>query len=75
MDEEKKWTEPFSHPRWNEPIGGRVIGHKPVTEKKGKRAHEATAAFLNSMGLKLKAQNQGEEEETQTKNKRNVLPD
>lgn len=42
--------KPFTHPRWHEPIGGKVVGHKPLTEEEEKRAHEETLAVLKSMG-------------------------
>lgn len=54
MGEEKHQDKPFSHPRWNEPIGGRVVGYKELTEEERKKAHEETIAVLKSMGIELK---------------------
>lgn len=44
----------FTHPRWNEPIGGKVIGNEPLTEEKEKQAHTDTLSVLKSMGVKIK---------------------
>jgi len=49
----KKNGKPFSHPRWNEPIGGKVVGHKELSKEKQKEAHEDTVAVLKSMGVEL----------------------
>ncbi len=49
----KNNDKPFSHPRWHEPIGGRVIGHKELSEEKQKKAHEDTVAILKSMGVEI----------------------
>lgn len=54
MGEEKQQNKPFSHPRWHEPIGGKVVGHKELPEEKQKKAHEDTIAVLKSMGIKIK---------------------
>jgi trimethylamine:corrinoid methyltransferase-like protein len=49
----KKNDKLFSHPRWNEPIGGRVVGYKELSEDKQKKAHEDTVAILKSMGVEI----------------------
>lgn len=49
----KKNSEAFSHPRWHEPIGGKVVGHKELSEEKQKKAHEDTIAVLKSMGVEI----------------------
>lgn len=54
MKEEKQYHKPFSHPRWHEPISGKVVGHKELSEEKQKKAHEDTIAVLKSMGVELK---------------------
>ncbi len=53
MKEEKRYDKPFSHPRWHEPIGGKVVGHKELSEEKQKKAHEDTIAVLKSMGVEV----------------------
>ncbi|MDD3229381.1 MAG: hypothetical protein PHE09_09220 [Oscillospiraceae bacterium] len=54
MEEEKQQNKPFSHPRWNEPIGGKVVGHKTQTEEEQKQVHDDAVAVLKSMGVKIK---------------------
>ncbi len=49
----KKNSMPFSHPRWNEPIGGKVVGHKELSEEKQKKAHEDAKSILKSMGVEI----------------------
>lgn len=53
MKDDKRYNKPFSHPRWHEPIGGKVVGHKELSEEKQKKAHEDTLAVLKSMGIKI----------------------
>jgi trimethylamine:corrinoid methyltransferase-like protein len=53
VKEEKRYDKPFSHPRWHEPIGGKVVGHKELSEEKQKKAHEDTIAVLKSMGVEV----------------------
>ena len=48
----------YSHPRWNEPIDGEVVGHEVLSEKRQKEVHEDAAAVLKSMGIKLKKKQQ-----------------
>lgn len=38
MSEKKK--ELFSDERWNQPLGGRVIGHREVTEEQKRKVEE-----------------------------------
>lgn len=38
MSEKKK--ELFSDKRWNQPLGGRVIGHREITEEEKKEVEE-----------------------------------
>lgn len=38
MSENKK--ELFSDKRWNQPLGGRVIGHREITEEEKKEVEE-----------------------------------
>lgn len=52
----KKNSGLFSHPRWHEPIGGKVVGRKELSEEKQKKAHEDTTALLKSMGIEIKKQ-------------------
>ncbi len=49
----KNNSEPFSHPRWHEPIGGKVVGYRELSEEKQKKAHEDTIAVLKSMGIEI----------------------
>lgn len=51
---EEKKKKPYSHPRWNEPIGGKVIGNEPLTEEEEKKAHEDTVSILKNMGINIK---------------------
>jgi len=53
VKEEKRYDKPFSHPRWHEPIGGKVVGHKELSEEKQKKTHEDTIAVLKSMGVEV----------------------
>ena len=46
--------KPFSHPRWHEPIGGKVVGSRTMTPEEEKQAHEDTLAIAKSMGIKIK---------------------
>jgi trimethylamine:corrinoid methyltransferase-like protein len=54
MKDEKRYDKPFSHPRWHEPIGGKVVGHKELSEEEQKKAHEDALAVLKSMGIRIK---------------------
>ncbi len=55
MSKEKQDNnKPYSHPRWNEPIGGKVVGHKTQTEEEQKQVHDDAVAVLKSMGVKIK---------------------
>lgn len=49
-----KKEKPYTHPRWNEPIGGKIIGNEPLTEEEDKKAHEDTISILKSMGVNIK---------------------
>jgi hypothetical protein len=33
MKDDKRYNKPFSHPRWHEPIGGKVVGYKKLSEE------------------------------------------
>lgn len=50
MSEEKRYDKPFSHPRWHESIGGKVVGHKSLTEEEQKQVHDDAVAVLKSWG-------------------------
>ena len=49
-----KKEKTHTHPRWNEPIGGKIIGNEPLTEEEDKKAHEDTILILKSMGVNIK---------------------
>jgi trimethylamine:corrinoid methyltransferase-like protein len=51
---EKKKDKLFSDPRWNQPLEGRVVEHRPLTSEEEKEAHEETLAILKSMGIEVK---------------------
>lgn len=53
-----EYKKPFSHPRWHETMGGKSIGHEPLTEEEEKKAYEDTIAVLRSMGIKIKEDEQ-----------------
>lgn len=54
MKDEKRYDKPFSHPRWNEPVDGEVVGHEVLPEERQKKVHEDAIAVLKSMGIKIK---------------------
>lgn len=55
-------TKPlYQDPRWNQPLGGRVVGHVPLTPEEEKKAHEETLAILKSMGIEVIEKKQQEE--------------
>jgi len=54
MKDDKRYNKPFSHPRWHEPIGGKVVGYKKLSEEEQKKVHEDALAVLKSMGIKIK---------------------
>jgi trimethylamine:corrinoid methyltransferase-like protein len=53
-DNEKNKDKLFSDPRWNQPLEGRVVDHRPLTPEEEKEAHEETLAILKSMGIEVK---------------------
>lgn len=57
-DEKNKYSKPFSHPRWHEPIGGEVIGFELMTEEESRKAHEDTIAIIERWGYKIKEKDQ-----------------
>jgi len=46
----------YSGQRWNEPIGGKVIGEEPLTKEEEEKAHKDTVSVLKSMGIKIKGE-------------------
>lgn len=56
MSEKKRYDKPFSHPRWNQSLEGKVVGHLPLTPKEEKEAHEGTLTILKSMGIEVKGE-------------------
>jgi hypothetical protein len=54
MSKEKDKNKLFSDPRWNQPLEGRVVEHRPLTPEEEKEAHEETLAILKSMVIEVK---------------------
>jgi hypothetical protein len=46
--------EKFKDPRWNQMVGGKVVGYRDITPEEEQQAHQDTEEILKSMGVKLK---------------------
>lgn len=57
--ESQKYSEPFSHPRWNQIPAVRVVGSREITEEEKRRAEEYEKQyFAKREELKKKSEEQ-----------------
>lgn len=48
---EEDYSKPFSHPRWNQPIKGIVVGYEPSTPEEREKNKKEFEEILRSEGI------------------------